>query len=398
MSLKLSDPRANILIVDDTPDNLRLLTQILGEHCYQVRVATSGERALASIKLAPPDLILLDIKMPGMDGFAVCQALKADSAARDIPVIFISALDDVSDKVRAFATGGVDYVTKPFQGEEVLARVETHLTLRNLQKQLERANQKMIQELALAGQVQASFLPDKLPDVPGWQFSVSLLPARETSGDFYDAFLLPDGRLGILVADVVDKGVCAALFMSLVYALFRTHALEECQEPACVFRAMNERILHDTHGNQFVTAFYGILDPKTGQMVYSNAGHCPALILKTNDAAHTTWLCHTGVPLGALEDMSWGQEKAYFAPGDVLVLYSDGLIEAENGVRELFGRQGLLACAKARVGHTAAQIKEGIINDVQQFTGDVHLLDDLVLLVGSRALENDLGVNNIMLR
>lgn len=382
MSLKRSEPQANLLIVDDTPDNLRLLTQILGEHCYQVRVATSGERALASIKLAPPDLILLDIKMPGMDGFAVCQALKADSATRDIPVIFISALNDVSDKVHAFAVGGVDYVTKPFQGEEVLARVETHLTLRNLQKQLERTNQKMRRELALAGQVQASFLPDKLPDVPGWQFAVSLLPARETSGDFYDAFLLPDGRLGILVADVVDKGVCAALFMSLVYALFRTHALEECQEPACVFRAVNDRIFHDTHGNQFVTAFYGLLDPASGRMVYSNAGHCPALVLRDSDTAH--WLCNTGVPLGALEDMSWGQQEVYFAPGDVLVLYSDGLIEAENIAHTLFGREGLWVSAKARTGHTATQIREGIINDVQQFTGDGHLLDDLVLFVGSR--------------
>lgn len=103
-------------------------------------------------------------------------------------------------------------------------------------------------------------------------------------------------------------------------------------------------------------------------------------------------------PSARVCDMSWGQEKAYFAPGDVLVLYSDGLIEAENGVRELFGRQGLLACARSRVGHTAVQIKEGIINDVQKFTGDGHLLDDLVLLVGSRELRNDQGVNNIMLR
>jgi sigma-B regulation protein RsbU (phosphoserine phosphatase) len=384
MSANRFDSCQNILIVDDTPDNLRLLAQILRDHCYPVRVATSGEHALASVKMAPPDLILLDIKMPGMDGFAVCQALKADRATRDIPVLFISALDDVSDKVRAFAAGGVDYITKPFQGEEVLARVETHLALRNLQKQLERANQKMVQEMHLAGQVQASFLPDKLPNAPGWQFSVSLLPARETSGDFYDTFMLPDGRLGILVADVVDKGVCAALFMSLLYALFRTHALEDHQEPACVFQAVNERILYDTHGNQFVTVFYGILDLATGRLVYSNAGHCPALVLRGGEAAGPTWLPHTGIPLGILEDRSWEQREICFAPGDALLLYSDGLLEAENTGREPFGREGLVACAELRVGQTAGQIKEGIIQDVEQFTGAEHLLDDLVLFVVSR--------------
>lgn len=137
-----NDPLAkdDILIVDDTPDNLRLLSQILSERRYRVRAVTGGERALASVRLARPDLILLDIKMPDVDGFTVCRALKADRNTADIPVIFISALDDVADKVQAFAAGGVDYVTKPFQWEEVLARVETHLALRRLQQKLERAN------------------------------------------------------------------------------------------------------------------------------------------------------------------------------------------------------------------------------------------------------------------
>jgi signal transduction histidine kinase len=127
----------NILVVDDKPDNLRLLMEILSESGYEVRPASDGEFALQSARSSPPDLILLDIKMPDMDGYAVCEQLKADECTRDIPVIFISALNEVVDKVKGFALGGVDYITKPFQADEVLARVQTHLTLRDLQKSLQ---------------------------------------------------------------------------------------------------------------------------------------------------------------------------------------------------------------------------------------------------------------------
>ncbi len=138
-----SMPRANILIVDDTPANLRLLSQMLADQGYKVRPVPHGALALKAVKAAPPDLILLDIKMPGMDGYQVCKLLKADPKMQNIPIIFISALDEVQDKVKAFTVGGVDYVTKPFHFEEVLARVETHLTLAYLQKQLQAYNEKL---------------------------------------------------------------------------------------------------------------------------------------------------------------------------------------------------------------------------------------------------------------
>lgn len=139
-----SAPRkANILIVDDTPGHLRLLSQILRDEAYQVRSADSGTRALQAAQTNPPDLILLDIMMPDMTGYQVCEQLKADERTRDIPILFISALGATRDKVKAFTAGGVDYVTKPFQIEEVLTRVKTHITLRDAQKQLEQREQKL---------------------------------------------------------------------------------------------------------------------------------------------------------------------------------------------------------------------------------------------------------------
>ena len=141
-------PKADILVIDDTPENLALLSQMLMEKGYKVRSVTKGSTALRGAKAAPPDLILLDVKMPEMNGYEVCQYLKADERTQNIPVIFISALGDVFDKVKAFQAGGVDYITKPFQVEEVLARLDTHLTIRNLQIKLEEQNIQLSQEIA----------------------------------------------------------------------------------------------------------------------------------------------------------------------------------------------------------------------------------------------------------
>lgn len=138
-----SRSKANILVVDDTPENLQVLMQLLQKQGYRVRPAPNGAHALASTLKEPPDLILLDIMMPEMDGYEVCGQLKTDDRTRDIPIIFISALNETIDKVKAFSLGGVDYITKPFQAQEVLVRVETHLTLRHLQQELQQKNEAL---------------------------------------------------------------------------------------------------------------------------------------------------------------------------------------------------------------------------------------------------------------
>jgi sigma-B regulation protein RsbU (phosphoserine phosphatase) len=378
--------RRDILIVDDTPANLRLLSQMLAERGYRVRPVPDGPLALAAVRAEPPDLILLDIRMPEMDGYEVCGRLKAEAQTREIPILFISALDATQDKVRAFTVGGVDYITKPFQIEEVLARVETHLALRELQKRLQDANRKMAQELALAGEVQASFLPRELPRVPGWQLSATLKPARETSGDFYDFVSLPDNRLGILAADVSDKGAGAALYMALSCTLIRTYALQFPGQPELVLSAANRRILRDTGANQFVTVFYGILDPGRGRLVYANAGHPPPY--HVGASADGLWeLAGTGIPLGVLQDQGWGQEVLQIDPGDTVLFYTDGITEACNAEGELFGEERLRVSVRAVLSPAGSQtpsaqeVQEAILGDVQAFLGEVPPSDDIALVV-----------------
>src|SRR5579883_656589 len=153
----LETHKANILVIDDTPENLHLLAAMLTEQGYKVRSVTKGSTGLRGAQASPPDLILLDINMPEMNGYEVCQSLKQSDRTRDIPVIFISAMNDVLDKVKAFSVGGVDYVTKPFQVEEVLVRVKNHLTIRNLQKQLLEQNTRLQQEIYERQQAEEKF-------------------------------------------------------------------------------------------------------------------------------------------------------------------------------------------------------------------------------------------------
>ncbi len=368
----------SILIVDDTPANLRLLSEILQQRGYQVRAAANGRRALASVAAEPPDLILLDIRMPELDGYEVCLQLKERSQSRDIPVLFISALDEIQDKMKAFAVGGLDYITKPFQVEEVVARVDTHLALRRLQKNLLEANQRMQNELELAAQVQASMMRRRFPNIPDWQLAVKLIPAKQTCGDFFDVLRLPDRQIGLIIADVVDKGVGAALYMSMSCALLRTYVMEYPTQPAQALAAVNQRILEDTTSDQFVTVFLGVLDPQTGRLLYSNAGHNPPVLARplpkqpTNPAGGSssiTELARTGMALGVISDSEWQQAEAQLAPGDGLVLYTDGVTDAENSHGKEYDVARLHRVVQSNLHLPAEGLRDAIIADIDQWTG-----------------------------
>ena len=245
-------------------------------------------------------------------------------------------------------------------------------------------HEKVAQELAMAGQIQASFLPSELPNVAGWQLAAMLEPARETAGDFYDFILLPNGRLGIVIADVADKGMGAALYMALSRTLIRTYAAEYHARPDLVLSASSRRILTDARADLFVTVFYGILDPATGMLTYCNAGHNPPYLLSAQDRDTVQALRRTGMPLGVVEDATWKQGAVQLAPGDVLVLYTDGVTDAEDGKGSFFSEERLLETAKANLGRSAQDIQDTLIAEVRGFVGDAPQLDDITLMVVAR--------------
>jgi serine phosphatase RsbU (regulator of sigma subunit) len=250
------------------------------------------------------------------------------------------------------------------------------------------AYQRVTQELSLAGEIQASFLPDELPSLSGWQLAVTLLPARETSGDFFDLIPLENGKLGILIADVTDKGVGAALYMALSRTLIRTYAIEfdEDPQPDVVFFAANGRLLKDARADLFVTAFYGILDPETGELTYCNAGHNPPYLLHYDDEQRLQSLGQTGMPIGVEEDTLWEKSTVQISPGDILVLYTDGIPDAQNERGDFFEDRLLQKIILESRGLSAQDVQDKILETVQHFVGPTPQFDDITLLTLARDL------------
>jgi serine phosphatase RsbU (regulator of sigma subunit) len=221
--------------------------------------------------------------------------------------------------------------------------------------------------------------------VEEWQITTSLEPARQTSGDFYDVIPLPNQRLAIVTADVADKGMGAALYMALTRTLLRTYAVEYHQHPEFVMRVTNHRILMDAQAGLFVTVFYGVLDPTTAVLTYCNAGHMPAYWACAQNAKAVQALKRTGMALGVLDNQKWAQKTIQFSAGDTLVLYTDGITDAENEQGEFFGRERLLKVIQAHKDRSAQEIQAAIIAAVHEFIEGAIQLDDITLMVIRRA-------------
>jgi serine phosphatase RsbU (regulator of sigma subunit)/DNA-binding NarL/FixJ family response regulator len=248
------------------------------------------------------------------------------------------------------------------------------------------AHEKRTRELAVAGQIQASFLPTSLPHLPGWQLAVTLDPTSEASGDFYDIIPLANSHMGLVIADVSDKGMGAALFMALSRTLIRTYAAEYPTQPEVVLDATSRRMLEDTRAGLFVTVFYGILDPTSGWLTYCNAGHNPPCLLSRRKGS-VRELAKTGMALGAVEDTDWGRRSIQIEPGDALVLYTDGITEAQDQHETLFGRQRLLKflatmnLPSESQRPSAQHIQDALLAEVHRFMGQAPQLDDVTLVI-----------------
>ncbi len=303
---------------------------------------------------------------PSTRALAVAPIIGIDTAEAlgGICVCFSPAVDDPAEALPALQSLAAQIASALYRAEEYAQTL---------------AHQKMIQELTVAAEIQASFLPATLPHIEGWQLAATLRPARQTSGDFYDLMELPDGRLGLLIADVTDKGTGAALFMALSRTLIRTYAFEYPQQPEKALHAANKRILLDSRSSMFVTVFYGVLDPASGTLSYCNAGHNPPYLLSDN--AEPRPLRNTGIPLGIVRDTTWTAETVRLGPGDILVLYTDGVSEAQNANGEFFDTARLLDAARNYREHTALAVQDALLAAVDRFVGDAAQFDDLTVMV-----------------
>src|SRR5689334_9939024 len=277
-------PQSTILVVDDTPTNLQVLVRTLEGSGHRILAAKDGATAIDIATRAKPDLVLLDIMMPGMDGFEVCRVLKSRPETKNALVIFLSARGEVSDKVSGLELGAIDYITKPIQAEEVLARVGVHLSRQHLMRELRRSRDRLDKELAGAARMQQLLLPTKLPAHESISFASFYQTSRHAGGDYYDVLPLYGNRIGILVADVSGHGAPAAIVMAMIRAVVHSYPGVP-DDPQKMLHYINRHFdfLWDTP--MYATAIYAVIDPSTKTMRIASAGHpLPLRVSREGDA------------------------------------------------------------------------------------------------------------------
>ena len=383
-----SDARkAVVLAVDDTPENLDVVKGILGDD-YVVKAAVNGKIALKIAETQSPDLILLDIMMPDMNGYEVCERLKQNPETAEIPVIFLTAMDQDTDEAKGFELGAADYIQKPVNALILKSRTKTHIQLKKNLDALHEAyevinaqRQRMQDELNVGRDIQMSMLQRDYPLFPGHdEFSVhaQLEPAREVSGDFYDLFFVNPDELCLVVADVSGKGVPSALFMAVSKTLFRARAADD-RSPASIMTRVNNELSLNNPSCMFVTVFLGILNIKTGELRYSNAGHNPPL-LKQADGKITVMRQIHGPIAGAIEEIAYGEDRIMLGKGDLLLAFTDGVTEAMNTENELYS-DARLEKWFAEIGDlSAAEWVNELVASVSSFADGAEQSDDITIM------------------
>ena len=370
-----------ILIVDDTPTNLGVISGALSD-TYRTKVATNGQKALAIARAEDkPDLILLDVMMPEMDGYEVCTRLKADSATQEIPVIFLTGQTSVEDETRGFSVGAVDYVHKPFSPAIVKARVHSHIQLREARSQLAKQLDAVNAELELAHEIQLSILPHHLPRLPGLDIAVRFLPMASVGGDFYDFIRVGDKQLGILIADVSGHGLSSALIASMLQVALAGQ-VAHASNPGKVLVGLN-RAVSGKFSNNFVTAAYVYVDLESKLIRYAGAGH-PPLMQFRGSTGRVGQIMENGLVLGVVEDAPYDSLEIPLELGDRYVLYTDGILEAANPSQEMYGAERLMHFLERNCSLNADQFADALLADVASWTersGEQNQQDDITLLV-----------------
>jgi phosphoserine phosphatase RsbU/P len=323
-----------ILLVDDEPANIQIVNSILKD-VYKTRIATSGAKALELANQEPaPDLILLDVMMPEMNGYEVCSRLKSDDRTRDIPVIFLTGQTEIEDETKGFEVGAVDYIHKPFSPAIVQARVHTHLVLRGIREQLAQQLQTIQSEMDTARKIQLSILPREMPAIQGLDIAARYLPMTAVAGDFYDFISIDERRVGILVADVSGHGMPAALISSMIKIAFDGQTAY-ATDPARVLAGLNHALCGKFQ-EHFITAAYVVVDKEKQSLLYAGAGH-PPLIVRDDSANETRDFVENGLFLGLFPEATYTTIEIPFKAGDWGVLYTDGVPEMTDGSEEQFG-------------------------------------------------------------
>jgi phosphoserine phosphatase RsbU/P len=385
-----------ICIVDDNLVNRKLLTAILREEGYALVEAEDGVEAIDVVFKELPDLILLDVMMPKKDGFQVCEELKRDARSEHIPIIFLSAKAQAEDKIRGLELGGADYIAKPFDRGEVLARVRTQLNLARLTRELMEANEELLQkqrrlneDLDAAAGIQQSLLPHDDPEMENVAVAWRFMPCESIGGDIFNVIRLDEKHWSVYMLDVSGHGVPSALVTVSVSQILhpdrglivkksnRPHVRFEIREPAEVLRLLDREYPLERF-NRYFTISYLIIDVKAGLIRYSNAAHPPPILLRRDGAIESLDKGGTIIGMGGV--LPFEEGKTQMQPGDKLVVYTDGILEYENKEGLLYGQERFHDVLHHLRDEPIAAVVGGVIDDLMDYGKQNPPRDDVTLL------------------
>ena len=341
-----------ILVVEDNPVNLKLLSRMLEKTGFEVLTAKSGDEACNIAVEIKPDIILLDVMMPVMDGFTACTWLKENEKTSEIPIVFLTAKNDPVDKVKGLSLGAMDYITKPFDAVEVVARVNNHLKFTRLRRQilqknqqlekayaqLRESNEKISKDIKAAGLVQRQLLPQDNFNIGPLKIAWKFVPSSHIAGDIFNIMPLDDKHIAIYIVDVSGHGVQAAMLAVLIHNFIHLGTdmrsikekagqlltVKKLLKPDLVLKALNQNFPMEVYDAYF-TGIYGVLNIESLEFSLANAGHPAPIVIKKDNSVQ--YLNKANIPIGILAENEYESYSYSFEKGDALILYTDGIYE-----------------------------------------------------------------------
>jgi serine phosphatase RsbU (regulator of sigma subunit) len=365
-----------IVVIDDSANDLQVTRRFLERKGYAVSGATSGEEGLALASSVLPDAVVVDYRMPAMDGFEFTRRLKSDPVLQTIPVLMLTGADAARNVVEGLGAGADDFVTKGSDTEVLLARLRALLRVKRYQDQLRKLNQQITRDLQIARRVQEALMPQGAFRAPRLEIRSAYMPSETLSGDFYDYFQ-QDDQVYLFVADVSGHGLPAAILVSLLKSYIHTEA--GAQTPLSEFMArLNDFLFSVSLPTQFATAQLFRIDGD--DVVYANAAHPPFLLFQ-RERGRATLFEQPGHLLGAMPRMAFEEHALKVAPGDTLFVYTDGLTDRRDDAGDFYSIDRIAALLERCADADLASLYDAVYEDVRGFGATDDFKDDIAFVV-----------------
>ncbi len=378
MNLDYLNLEWHILVIDDSKLNRAIVKKTLSELNMKVDEAVDGVEGLNSLINNKYDLVLVDIIMPKMDGFGFLSRFKDIIGNNFIPVILMTGSDDLNSKIKGLRIGADDFLLKPLNEKELVARVLSLLRLKSVYSELYQKNLQIKKELIIAKRIQQFIIPKDFSQIIYPTVSGRYLPIDDIGGDFFDCYQFPNNKIGFLIADVTGHGIPAALVMSMAKMIFSIYS-SRYDSTRELFSSVNEQLHGLMLDTQYITAFFVIYDPATSTIRYANAGHTRALYHRAAKNGVLA-LDTNGLFIGLSKDTVYEEKSLVVEPGDKLLLYTDGITEIRNYEGKEFGENRLARIITDKTDIKGEDFCDLILDEVKAFAPLENRVDDIAFL------------------